>query len=269
MAHNDAKSTKGLIAGQGLKEYLAFISGKMDVEDWMDEAIIHAKELKELDPLNEYYTLLQAHIYLRARHEERAKWILDNSDFGKSFAGRSPEINVYYLFLNALLKKDAASINYALEELNRMYMKHPYSWQLLCMIINLEPRYRSYSDRIRVLERQFHNGAKQILLYAEAYICFQERVPLLRKLDTFEIQILNFATKYRIITKELALHAADLITQQKTYSQKLVRILERAYAMYREPRILNALCMQLIKGNKIGSEYFKWYERLLSSMSIT
>lgn len=57
------------------------------------------------------------------------------------------------------------------------------------------------------------------------------------------------------------MHAADLITQQKTYSQKLVRILERAYAMYREPRILNALCMQLIKGNKIGSEYFKWYEK--------
>lgn len=263
VAHDDTKSAKGLIAGQGLKEYLACISGKIDLDDWVEKALIHVKELRELDPLNEYYTLLQAHIYLRGRREEEAKWILDNSDFGKYLAGRKPEINVYYLFLNALLKKDASSTNRALEELNRMYIKYPYSWQLLCMIINLEPRYRSYSDRIRVLERQFYNGAKQILLYAEAYICFQEKVPLLRKLDAFEIQILNFATKYKIITKELALHAADLIAQQKKFSQKLILILERAYAMYEEPRILNALCMQLIKGNKIGSEYFKWYEKAI------
>lgn len=261
VAHDDTKSTKGLIAGQGLKEYLAFISGKMDLEDWADKAVIHVRELRELDPLNEYYILLQAHIYLRARREEEAKWILDNGEFGKYIAGRKPEINVYYLFLNALLKKDASSTNRALEELNRMYIKYPYSWQLLCMIINLEPRYRNYGDRIRVLERQFHNEAKQILLYAEAYICFQEKIPLLRKLDAFEIQVLNFATKYKIITKELALHAADLIAQQKKFNKKLIQILERAYAMYEEPRILNALCMQLIKGNKIGPEYFKWYEK--------
>jgi hypothetical protein len=129
------------------------------------------------------------------------------------------------------------------------------------MIVNLEPKYRDYSDRIRVLERQFFNGSNQILLYAEAYICFQERVLLLRKLESFEIQILNFATKYKIITKELALYAAELISQQKKYNPKLVRILERAYEMYGDTRILNALCMQLIKGNKSGTAYFKWYEK--------
>ena len=68
------------------------------------------------------------------------------------------------------------------------------------MITNLDPKYRNYSDRIRVLERQFFNGSNQVLLYAEAYMCFQEKVVLLHKLDSFEVQILNFATKYRIIT---------------------------------------------------------------------
>ena len=258
---SDTYGMKGMVAGQGLKQYLACISGKLDLNTWVEKAITLTNQLRDIEPQNEYYQLLQAHIYLRGRRTEEAKWILENGNFHKFVIGRKMEISAYYLFLVALLRNDTVSQMRALDEINRLYIKHPYSWQLLCMLIHLDPKYRDYNDRVRVLERQYFNGSNQVLLYAEAYICFQEKVLLLRKLDSFEIQILNFATKYRIITKELALYAADLISQQKKYNAKLVRILERAYEMYEEDGILNALCMQLIKGNKIGKEYFGWYEK--------
>ena len=257
---DEMRGMKGMIAGQGLKEYLAFIAGKTGVDEWTEKAIRRVKQLQELEPENEHYRLLEAHIYLRARRDEEAKWVLENN-YQKFAIGRKPEINAYYLFLTALLKKDTIHTNRVLEELNRTFMKHLYSWPILCMIVNLDSKYRDYNDRIRVLERQFFNGANQILLYAEAYLCFQEKVLLLRKLDSFEVQILNFATKYRLITRELALHMADLVCQQKKYDTKLLMILERAYEMYEEPRILNAICMQLIKGNKVGNAYFKWYQK--------
>ena len=44
------------------------------------------KELRELEPNNELYALMQAHIYLRGRRDEEAKWILENNNFHK-FAG--------------------------------------------------------------------------------------------------------------------------------------------------------------------------------------
>ncbi len=260
-ARDEMRGMKGMVAGQGLKEYLAFISGKLSVSEWVEKALKRVEQLRELEPDNEYYMLLQAHIYLRGRRDEEAKWILENGNFHKFAIGRKAEINAYYLFLSALLKKETLHTNRVLEELNRSFMKHLYSWPMLCMIINLDPKYRDYNDRIRVLERQFFNGANQILLYAEAYICFQEKVLLLRKLDSFEVQILNFATKYKLITRELALHMADLVCQQKKYDPKLLRILERAYEMYEEPRILTAICMQLIKANKIGNAYLKWYQK--------
>lgn len=259
--HNDIFGKAGMIAGQGLKDYLACISGKLELNTWVDRAVSQIKQLRELEPNNEYYTLLQAHIYLRGRRDEEARWILENGNFHKFVIGRKAEISAYYLYLMALLKKDTPSQMRALDEINRLYIKHPYSWGLLCMLVNLEPKYRDYSERIRVLERQFFNGSNQVLLYAEAYTCFQEKVILLRKLESFEIQILNFATKYRMITKELAIYAADMIVQQKKYNKKLVQILERAYEMYEDKRILNALCTQLIRGNKVGTEYFKWYEK--------
>ena len=83
-------------------------------------------------------------------------------------------------------------------------------------------------------------------MYAEAYLCYRDHVLLLRKLTAFEIQILDFATKYKIISRELALHMADLMLQQKRYDKRFCRILKRAYKMYEEPRILQALCAQLI-----------------------
>ena len=258
---DEMRGLKGMIAGKGLKEYLAFIAGKVSMDEWVEKAIMRAKQLRELEPDNEHYLLLQAHIYLRGRREEEAKWILDNSNYSRFAIGRKPEISAYYLFLTALLKKETLHTSRVLEELNRMFMKNLHSWPILCMIVNLDPRYRDYNDRLRVLERQFFNGANQLLLYTEAYLCFQDQVLLLRKLDSFEVQILNFATKYKLITRDLALHMADLVCQQKKYDAKLLRILERAYEMYEEPRILQAICMQLIKGNKTGHEYFKWYEK--------
>ena len=258
---DEMRGMQGLLAGQGLKEYLAFLSGKINMDEWVEKAIKRVDHLRELDPQNEYYMLLQAHIYLKGRREEDARWILEKNHYHRFATGKKPENNAYYLFLTALLKKETLHTNRVLEELNRIFMKHLYSWPILCMIVNLDPKYRDYNDRIRVLERQFFNGANQVLLYAEAYMCFQEQVILLRKLDSFEIQILNFATKYKLITRELALHMADLVCQQKKYDAKILRILERAYEMYEEPRILQAICTQLIKGNKTGSEYLKWYEK--------
>ena len=258
---DEMRGMKGMVAGKGLKEYLQFIAGKTSTEEWVNRAIKRVDQLLELEPSNEHYMLLKAHIYLRARKDEEAQWILENGNFSKSVIGRKTEVHAYYLFLMALLKKDTVYSNRVLDELNRMFMKHLYSWQLLCMLVNLDTRYRDYEDRLRVLERQFFNGANQILLYAEAYLCFQENIPLLRKLDSFEVQILNFAAKYKIMTRELALRMADLVCQLKKYDPKLLRVLECAYEMYEEPRILQAICMQLIKGNKTEHRYFKWYEK--------
>lgn len=259
-SHDEMRGMKGVIAGRGLKEYLAFIAGKTSVETWVEQAIKRVNQLRELEPDNELYPLLQAHIYLRGRREEEAKWILENGNYERFVIGRKADVKAYYMFLTALLKKETLHTNRVLEEINRIYMKHPYTWQLLCMIINLDTKYRDYNDRLRVLERQFFNGANHILLYAEAYLCFQERVVLLRKLESFEVQILNFATKYKVITRDLAIHTADLVCRQKKYDAKLLRILQRAYKMYDEPLILKAICMQLILGNKTGSAYYKWYE---------
>lgn len=259
--HSETHGLKEMLAGQALKEYLAYISGKAETGTWVEKTIEKVKQLRELEPENDLYLLMQAHVYLIGGREEEARWILENYNYYRFMIGRKPEVSAYYLFLMSLIRKEAAYTSRTLEELHRLYLKYPKSWMILYMILHLDPQYKNQNERFRALENHFFGGANQILFYAEAYLCLSQKVILLRKLGSFEIQLLNFAVKYKIMSKELALYAADFICHQKRYDKKLYRILGNMYKMYEEPEILQAICTQLIKGNRIGSDYFMWYEK--------
>ena len=62
------------------------------------------------------------------------------------------------------------------------------------------------SERLRVLEKQFADyRSHSIWFYLQAFRCYREKSSSLKKLGTFEVQVLAFAVKYKLMTKELAL----------------------------------------------------------------
>lgn len=263
--HSEHHDEEKLFFGGLLKSYMSCVSGKMSLNVWTDQAIELVKQLRELAPKNEFYELLMAHVFLRGGRAEEGRWLLENYNYNRFAIGKKVEIGAYYLFLTGLLSKEEVHVKKIVDELNKTYAKHPDSWMLLCMLINLDPQYRNYSERIHVLRQQFFNGANHILLYIEAYICYQEKGSLLKKLGAFELQVLNFATKYNIITEEIALYTASLASQEKAYNERLYQILARAYKLYENPMILTAVCTLLIKGDKKGRLYFAWYRKAVDA----
>ena len=133
------------------------------------------------------------------------------------------------------------------------------------MLLNLDPKYKNAYKRLEVLEQQFEYEIHSVSFYLEAYLCYQEKPTLLKKLGPFELQVLNFASKYRLMTKELALYVSNFVSQQKRFHEPMFRILERVYKMYSEPMILNTICTLLIKGNKTQGRYFAWYQRAVDA----
>ena len=259
--HAENRRDVDMILASVLKEFLVSKSGRMKLEDWADEA---RRKLKDLDIYTEdgdVYPLLDAHMYLLCGNEEKAGSILDGFSYNRFAIGKNPIISSYYLYLTALVRKSGSHVNRVVEELNKAYMKHPRSWQLVCMLVDIDPEYKNYSKRLHVLERHFYNGANQIILYWQAYRCFLEHPTSLKKLTSFEIQILNFALKYRLVTKEIALYTSNLATQQRSYDKNLDRVLRKMYTLYPDPQILTAVCTHLIRGNRTTSDCFEWYER--------
>lgn len=254
-----------LLCAQILKEYVGHKAGRIELEDWVGSATEKMSELRRMDVQNEMYQLVQANVYLLGNKVEEAKWILENYNYNRFAIGKDPITNCYYLYLNALIRENQQYTERVLDEIGKTYVRHQDSWLLLYMMIRLDSRYKNPYKRLEVLEQQFEFGIHEVLFYLEAYMCYQEKPLLLKKLGKFEIQILNFATKYRLITKELALYVSNFASQQKNFSNALFHILERLYKMYDETMILNTICTLLIKGNKTEHKYFQWYHRAVEA----
>jgi hypothetical protein len=254
-----------LLCAQALKEYVGYIGGRIGLDDWVESATEKVAAIRKIETQSEMYQLLQAHIYVIGKKMEEAKWILENYNYNRFAIGKDPITNCYYLYLTALVRGKGPHTDRVLDEIGKTYMRHQDSWFLLYMLLHLDNRYRNPYKKLEVLEQQFEFEVHGVLFYLEAYLCYQEKPTLLKKLGKFEIQVLNFASKYRLMTKELALYVANFASQQKAYSEPLFRILERIYETYDEPMILNTICTLLIKGNKTQNKYFMWYQKAVKA----
>lgn len=256
---------EALLRAQILKEYIGYVAGRRELDEWMESAIEKMTALRRIDVQSEFYQLLQANIYLLGGKVEEAKWILENYNYNRFAIGKDPITNCYYLYLTVLIRNNQAHKEKVLDEIGKIYMKHQDSWMLLQMILKLDPRYKNPYKKLEVLEQQFEFGIHEVLFYLEAFLCYKEKPILLKKLGKFEIQVLNFASKYRLMTKELALYVANFASQQKSFSEPLFHILERIYKEYEETMILNTICTLLIKGNRTQKRYFVWYQRAVEA----
>lgn len=259
--HEEDRRDADIILASTLKSFLSAEAGKQTMKAWAEEARQKLSGLNIYTENADVYPLLDAHMHLLCDEEKEAASILEDYNYTRSLLGKENLVAIYYQYLLAKLKKSGSYVNRAVEEINKAYMKRPKSWELVCMMIELDPEYRNYTKRLNVLERHYNNGANQVLLYWLAYKCFLEHPATLKKLSSFEIQILNFAVKHHLMTKEIALYMANLATQQRSYDKRLGRLLCAVYDIFPDTMILTAICTVLIRGNCTGREYFEWYEK--------
>jgi len=249
-----------------LKDYLKYEGDKMSLEDWTEASIKKISHLREVDERNEFYLLAQAHICILGNRMDEAKWLLESYNYNRFAIGKDVELSSYYLYLTTKLSNDSIGQRRVAEELSRSFMKHPDSWRILCMLIEVDSEYKIYSERLNVLEKQFMEYKSHSLwFYLQAFRCFKEKSSSLKKLGQFEVQVLLFGVKYKLMTKELALYTANLASQMKNFDKHLYNVLVKCYEMYDEAMILTSICTLLIKGSRTEHIYFHWYEKAVDA----
>ena len=245
-----------------VKNYLKYESGKLTKEEWTDEAVRRIRHLRDMDGRNDFYLLAHAHICLIGGRTDEAKMILESYNYNRFAIGKDVELSSYYLYLTTLLSNDSIGQRKVADELSRSFIKHPDSWKILCMLVEVDSEYKIYSERLHALEKQFYEDrSHSVWFYFQAFRCFREKSSSLKKLGTFEVRVLLFAVKHKLMTRELALYTANLASQMKTFDRHLYDVLVQSYGMYQESMILTSICTLLIKGNCMDGCYFRWFEK--------
>ena len=86
-----------------LRNYLKYESGRMQLDEWVTEAIRRISHLREMDEKNEAYLLVHAHICLIGGRMDDAKWLLESYNYNRFAIGKDVEMSDYYLYLTTLL----------------------------------------------------------------------------------------------------------------------------------------------------------------------
>ena len=244
-----------------MNDYLAFRMKKVNLTAWISKTGQIVEKLIRLDENNPAYRMFQAQLLMTQERYNEAKWILDHVDDMVSKGKCEPEIYCYYLYLNTLYNRDDEFVNAQMEEIEELFLRNPDNWRLAWLLLYLrEDLGKVPAKKWKLIEDQFYQNSHSPVLYTEAVIALNSSPVLLQKLDFFEIQVLNFAAKKQILSPDVVPQIHYLCTKRRGFSNRILGILEYCYELTGNDEILKDICEILIRGNKIGEAYFKWFK---------
>ncbi len=244
-----------------MKYYQAYRLKKIGVGAWMDETSGLIERLKELDHGDPATDLFQAQLLMAKERFHEARFLLENNrDRIEELGDEKPEYLCYYLYLSTLCSEDEVYIDSATQEIFSQYKRNRGNWRIVWLLLFLEDeRVRTPARKWELLEEAFEYGCDSPMLYLEAWNLLCINPAILLRLNDFEINILTYSVKNDAMKDEVLLQLIYLAQTQKGYSEPLFKILAGCYKKKRQNDILQAICSLLIKGNKYGKDYFKWY----------
>ena len=240
--------------------YLSFRLDRIDLMRYIEETETILHELPET-PNSIFKELVKTHLTVIAGKTKLAEELL--GDFALSDAlikRRSVFEYCAYLYLKALYHKDEETIKDTAETIRYYYENGNPDWRILWFLLNLDSGYsKAASRKLQDIIEQFEIGSHNPILYYEAVGIFNEEPVLLRELNDFEIQVMNYGIKNWIISKELARQYTYLANKRKGFHPVIYQGLVKLYDEFEDPEILSAICCTLIKGGKRAEKYFEWY----------
>lgn len=237
--------------------------------DWLKETSRIIDRMVAANEKDVATRLFQAHLLITKDQMNEAGWILEHVGELLSKA-QSPTMEAYYYYLNTLYRKDDRDFDMKWQ-VERIYKESGMDWRVAWLLLFMSEEYdREPMARWSFLSEQFENGCRSPLIYLEAWLLLNENPTLLRRLDDFELQVLNFGRKQGNAGIEVIEQVVYLTERVKGFQPLLYGFLTQAYARKADERILKEICTQLIKGNKLDEEAHEWFAKgVVAELRIT
>lgn len=246
-----------------MEQYESFRTKKTGLAGWLKETGHTVEKLIALDEADPVPRLFKAQLLITQERENEADWFLAHArDLMEEQGGVSDEVWAYYLYLTSLLSRDAGQIDLVADEVESLFKQNPDSWRIAWLVLYLSEEYvNSPEKKLQFLERQFERGCYSAVLYLEALQVFQSNPSLLRRIGEFELQVLYYGIRKDCFGQELIEQFLEILEKKKEYSPVLCSLLEKLYEKRKDGRIVQAMCMLLVKGGIIGPKALPWYEK--------
>lgn len=256
---NPQEVTRKRCTVQLMELYQAFRMKKISTNTWLKETGKLVEKLVAMDENDVSARLFQAQMLITEERYNEAGWILDHvAELLERGAGNDT-LRAYYLYLSTLIHRDQKYVDRVTSEVEQIYREDNANWRVAWLLLYLSEEYhKSVTGRWVFLEKQYMAGCSSPILYIEAVALLNSNPALLRKLGTFERQIIWYGARKELLKAEVVGQMLYLVDKVREYSDVLYRTLKKLYEK-NDVRVLQQICTLLIKGAKTDSRYFEWY----------
>ena len=245
--------------------YMKFRMGELSLESWAVKTEEILNSLIKMGELYRYYGLFKAQILFAIERPEEAYEILKEFKSSKKLL-YTPELKAYFLYLTTLYTNEKVYVQEVNEKINSLYLQNQDSWSILWMRLNIDEELnRNSAKRLDAIEYQYKLGCRSRIIYLEAYDIFQREPSRIKRLQEFEVVVLNWAVKEQLLAKDIAMQIVEIASRAKVFDKKIFVLLCACYEKFPENSVISAICSMLIKGNKTNKKYFIWYEAAVSA----
>lgn len=214
------------------------------------------------NPDNIEYQLYHIHIMLlEKRFEDAAR----NIDFARALIETSEysnEIEAYFNYLSYIASDDSSEMDRLTRENELYYVKDIKNWRLAWLFMQMKDDYINDSfNRMSLLKEQYNAGNNSPVIFLDAIQILNENANIMTELSHFELSLVTFALRKGILSGNIRDRFVFLVSKENAYSDEIFNLLTECYELEDKDDTLVEICSQLMKGNRIGTGYFKWYEK--------
>ncbi len=251
-----------------LEQYLQLRLKQITTKVWMTQTGRLVEQLADLDEKDMVAKLYQAQLLITDGRSNEAGWILDQTADLLEAAQRSVEmpqqeldfIFCYHSYLTTLVRSEE---EYAAEEARRVeqvFRKGGRDWRIGWLLFYLPTQYSTnLVEKWRLMETLFAEGCRSPILYMEGLLALNQNPLVVRKVSGFATQVLLFGARRGVLRQESLEQVLFLFEKEKTYQPLLLKAMIYLYGDFKDKRLLQEICGQLIKGRRRDRTARVWY----------
>ncbi len=252
--HRDIKENRVKL----LSLYIDYRLKRIVTGVWANRTVRILDHLMAVCPDEPLYPLMKAQALLINRQRQEAAWIMD--EFKRAHKGSGQPVWGYYLYICTLAEREPSYVDRLTAEIEKLFRKYPDDSLLFWVLLFVKEEYYTQPQRrYRAIEAWVESGHKSPYFYLEAFYLIWQDPYLLGRLDTFAVEVLNWAYKRDAISQDIAISVMNIVPGKRDFNPLLCRILKKCHEVKPSDEMISVICGYLIKGQQSDGDSHKWY----------
>ena len=242
--------------------YCEFRLHKMPESIWARESLNIVSRILCIKQDDKWFLLIKAQLFIVRKQYQEAQWILDKFESDKELKTENEEMYGYFKYICTLIEKEPSYVKKIKQEIEELYKKNSKSWILLWILFYIDEKFENNSmEKYQYIERSIDSGCNNTLILVEAALLVLKEPLVLSRYGKTEKRILSFMYKNNCMNESAAMQFMSHIAREKVFDRMTYKICELCCELYPSKDNISSICSYLIRNDKYGLEYLKWYSR--------